>query len=272
MGGKTTVSAPAPDPAAQEAMRSNTEIAKLQYQSGLEQRARDNEFIDNFVKPEMLRQAKIGQEQYELGRQWGIEDRARGDAYYNAAMAYDPEATARENANRAVSTAGNDFNLNYGRKQNEMLRAMGLRGLSAAALGNNLVAAAAARSNAQNQAVRAGDTAIAAARAEKLNVHANAAGRANPMAGMGLAMQGSGMGMQGMNFAQGIQGQNASMFNASMGSALQANNSVANYGLDQQKMQMQANIANAQFGQGMFGSLMGAGMQMGGMYAASKFT
>ncbi len=261
MGGKTTVNAPAPDPAASAAAKSNAEIARMQFQRSVENDEWYKQNILPKIMGEMDRQAQISQDQYELGRKWGVEDRARGDAYYNAAMAYDPEGAAKANAERWRGDAVNEFNRNYSNAQNQMVRGLMRSGRSTAALGNNLVAAAAAKTNASNQAIRAGDMAIRAAQAEKLNVHANAAGRSNPMAGMGLAMQSAGMGMQGMNFAQGSVGQNNSMFNAGMGSAMQGNSSVMNYGLGQQQLQMQANMANAQGNQQLLGMGMSAAAQ-----------
>lgn len=271
MGGSTKVQTPAPDPAATAAIQSNAEIARLQFERSKE----GDEWYKANVLPkvmgEMERQAKISQEQYELGRGWALQDRQRGDAAYQAAMDYDPVGDARNNAARWLHDADTNFNQAYSGVQASAARDMARRGLNPAAMGNSLVAAAAARANASAQAQRAGDMAVQGAKAEKLNVIQAAAGRSNPMAGMGLAMQAAGGGMQGMNFAQGSMGQNSSMFNAGMGQAGQFNNSVAQYGLGQQQLALQANTTNAQFAQGVFGSLMGGGMQVGGMYAASKF-
>ena len=256
--GTTSVSAPPPDPAAQRAAESNARIAEMQFNRSVEN---DNWYKQNILPRamgEMERQAKISQDQYETGKAWATQDRARLDKYYDEAYAYDPEETARKNAERWRGDAVNEFNRNYSNIQNQAVRGLMRSGRSNAMIAPDLIAAAAAKTNASASAIRAGDMASAAARAERLNVRANASGRSNPMAGMGLAMQGAGMGMQGMNFAQGGMGQNSSMFNAGMGSAMQANGSLMNYGLSQQQMQMQAGMANAQATQQLIGAGMGA--------------
>lgn len=229
--------APKPDPSQ---IRLNNAMADAMY----EQQGLNRDYL--------TMQRQMADQQYSLGLQesnrqrmladqslaWANEDRARQDEFRDEAYAYDPTGDARANAAQWRNEAG-------AQSQQAVSDGMGQlgRGLQRMGVNPNSGKYAALNQQAQiqgalgnaaniNAASRAGDLAIQAAKAEKLNTRAmangmnNAGGYLGMTSGFGLAGLGaSGAGMnansmawqgfnQGQGVAQGWGGQATQGFNS----------------------------------------------------------
>lgn len=250
-----------------QAVAANTRIAQAAEERAAESDRWYKENILPRVMQEMERSGRISEESYNLGRKWGEEDRARLDDFYARADAYDPETDARAMATGLKGRAASDFDTNYAGMMGGAIRGLNRTGRSVSALAPDMAGAALAKTKLMSDAERAGLMTIQAAKAEKLNVMANASGRANPGAGMGLAMQGAGMGQQGLGFAQGSYGQNNAAWSGMQGMAMNGWGNVGAMGSAQQSMKFSANQANASAFNGMLGGV--AGGLMGGAATAA---
>lgn len=249
-----------PGPTAEQtaAVAANTRIAQA-----AEDRAAENDtwYKQNVlprVMAEMERSGRISEESYQLGRRWAEEDRSRQDDFYDMAAEYDPESDARAMATGLKGRAANDFDVNYQGVMGSAIRGLSRTGRSASALTPDLAGMALAKTKLMTDAERAGLMAVQAAKAEKLNVMGAASGRANPGAGMGLAMQGAGFGMQGTGFAQNSTESNSNSWRATLDTASKNWGAVGAFGDRQQSMKYDASKSNATG----FNQIIGAGLGM----------
>lgn len=149
---------------------------------------------------DMLNARGLEEDLFQRGLQqqamnWAQVDRDRGDRYYQEAYAYDPEADARTNAERWRAEAGAGSQQALSDAQSQLVRNFGRMGVninSGKALGlanqNQVLGSLGTAANI-NAAARAGDLAVQAAKAEKLNVRGAAAGRTNPTGYLGMSGQ-----------------------------------------------------------------------------------
>lgn len=250
-----------------QAVAANTRIAQAAEERAAESDRWYKENILPRVMTEMERSGRISEESYNLGRKWGEEDRGRLDDFYRQASEYDPVSEARAMATGLKGRAATDFDNNYAGMMGGAIRGLNRTGRSVSALAPDMAGAALAKTKLMTDAERAGLMTIQAAKAEKLNVMANASGRSNPGAGMGLAMQGASMGQQGLGFAQNSYGQNNSSWGSMNQMAMGGWNNVGAMGSAQQSMKFTANQANASAVNGMIGGV--AGGLMGGAATAA---
>lgn len=126
---------------------------------------------------------------------WATVDRDRGDRFYREAYAYDPTAAARADAERWRGEAGAQSQQALSDAQGQLTRGLARMGVNpnsgrfvSLANQNQVLGQLGAASNI-NAASRAGDLAVRAAEAEKLNVRGMAAGRGSPGSYLGMSGQ-----------------------------------------------------------------------------------
>lgn len=176
---------------------------------------------DEILFREALEDRNFNQEASRLGLDWAKQDRQKYDDFYALSQAYDPENAARLNAANWRTDADTTANAMISNATEQMNRGLTRRGIAPnsgafAALNNQTaLEGAKIRAGAVNNAIRAGDLAIEAAKAEKLNVMGVASGRANAggMLGLssnlgaaGLASLGTGINQFGRSFGAVNQG------------------------------------------------------------------
>lgn len=170
------------------------------YATGLREQARQNELADTAFE-------------------WAQIDRERGDRFYDEAYAYDPEADARANAEqwRGDAAANSQQQVSSGMGQLARgLQRIGVNPNSGKYVGlsrQSQVEGSLGTAANINNAARAGDLAVQAAKAEKLNVRGAAAGRGTAGSYLGMTgnfgLAGLGAGGAGFNaFDQAYAGQN----------------------------------------------------------------
>lgn len=170
------------------------------YATGLREQARQNELADTAMG-------------------WAKTDRERGDRFYDEAYAYDPEVDARANAEEWRNDAGATSQQAVSSGMGQLARGLqrvGVNPNSGKYIGLNTQAqieGSLGTASNINSAARAGDMAIAAAKAEKLNVRGNAAGRGSAGSYLGMTgnfgIAGLGAGSAGFGaYDQAYAGQN----------------------------------------------------------------
>jgi hypothetical protein len=205
---------------------------------------------------------------------WATVDRDRADRYYGEAYAYDPEADARANRDRWRAEAGAQSQQALSEGQGQLTRGLARMGVNpnsgkyvGLANQNQVLGSLGVAANVNN-AARAGDLAVQAAKAEKLNVRGAASGRANPGGYLGMS---SGFGMTGLGAAgtgMGAYGSAFSGLSQGFGTAMNFANG-ANQGFDSIYAK---DLQRSQSGWGpALGSIAGQGLGIaGGAWLGSK--
>lgn len=156
---------------------------------------------------------------------WAEQDRMRGDRFYDEAYAYDPTAMARADAERWRGEAGAQSQQALSDAQGQLTRGLARMGVNpnsgkfvGLANQNQVLGQLGAASNI-NAAGRAGDLAIRAAEAEKLNVRGMAAGRGSAGSYLGMSGQFGLSGLGAMGTGMNAYGQAFSGLNQGFGTA-----------------------------------------------------